>query len=220
MTAELSENLPEELTLALAHTAPNMRGPLRIFFELDARLARIVGSTHEPMLGQMRLAWWRDVLKQPIAQRPQGDAILDGIGRHWAGQEGVLVALVDAWEVMLGETLDTEAAAQFAAGRSKPFGALIAMAATGDAGKPDCGQGDMRWALADAATKVSNEEERSMLLNLAESQPASNYRYPRALRGVAVLTGLANRSINRGGRPLMEGRGAALTALRAAIFGQ
>jgi phytoene synthase len=41
---------------------------------------------------------------------------------------------------------------------------------------------------------------------------------PKTLRGLAVLEALALRALRRGGRPLMEGRGAPLTAFRAAIF--
>ena len=43
-------------------------------------------------------------------------------------------------------------------------------------------------------------------------------RMPSGLRGLAVLEGLALRAMLRGGRPLMEGRGASLAALTAAIF--
>ncbi len=216
MAEQTSQNLSPEAHLALAHTAASMRGPLRIFLELDARLARIVAATNEPMLGQMRLAWWRDVLNQAPDRRPKGDAVLDGIGEYWAGHEQALVALVDAWELLLGEELEHKTALEFAASRCTPIAALVVMAG----GQPEAGKGAMRWALADAAAKVSSEEERSVFISFGEKELVQPARFPRALRGIAVLCALAERSIRRGGRPLMEGRGAALTAARAAIFGR
>ena len=35
-----------------------------------------MARTTEPMLGQMRLAWWRDALGKPVDERPRGDAVL------------------------------------------------------------------------------------------------------------------------------------------------
>jgi phytoene synthase len=74
------------------------------------------------------------------------------------------------------------------------------------------------WALADAAARISDAEERAVLIaaGLASESPCS--RIPRGLGGLAVLESLARRALARGGRPLMEGRGASLTAMRAAIF--
>ena len=71
------ETLPTEIELALAYTPRDRREAMRVAFELDRRLARIVAATTEPMLGQMRLAWWRDILAKPVDERPRGDVVLD-----------------------------------------------------------------------------------------------------------------------------------------------
>lgn len=190
------------MQLALAHTPERARGRLRTYFELDRRLARIVGATNEPMLGQMRLAWWRETLGKPRNERPTGDAVLDAIGVHWEGREGALSKLVDAWEYMLAEELGQDAAREFGSLRAAPFDPLAE-----------------RWALTDAAVHVPEGPERDLLLTLARKcAPMGNFS--RDLRGLSVLDALARRSLRRGGRPLMEGRGAALTAARAAIFGR
>ncbi len=212
--ASTSENLPPEAQIALAHTPATMRDPLRIFLELDLRLARIVAATSEPMLGQMRLAWWRDMLAKPLAERPSGDAVLDGISEHWAGNEKPLVALIDGWEHMLDEALSQESALAFADGRGAPFawlGGLDRAEASHAAAR--------RWALVDAATHISEGAERDMLCALASSIGALP-RLPRALRGLVILDALSRRSLKRAGRPLMEGRGASIVAIRAAIFGR
>lgn len=186
-----------------------------MFLELDARIARIVAATTEPILGQMRLAWWRDTLAFPIDQRPRGDAILDGIGDLWRGHEAALTALLDGWEEMLGDTITRDVAHRFAAGRAAPFEALALMAdASGAEGVIAAAR---RWALVDAGVHVSEGVERDALLGEAQNID-SNAALPKALRGLAVLDALATRSLSRGARPLMEGRGAALVALKAAII--
>lgn len=212
MTTEISENLPDEVLLALAHTQPELRDALRIFFELDLRLGRIVSATSEPMLGQMRLAWWRDMLGTPVEDRPGGDAVLDGIGEHWAGREAELVPLVDAWEHLLADPpLDDIDAIQFAENRAKALTAPFPR----DVGD----RAAWHWAMADLAANVSVEEEREMLVSLGMDRPQSPRLFDN-MRGLAVLGALGLRALKRGGRPLMEGRTAALVALRAAIIGR
>ena len=218
MSAPNPETLPPEIQLALAHTRPHLRGPLRIFFELDARLGRIVAATSEAMLGQMRLAWWRDELGKPAGERPQGDAVLDGIGEHWAGREALLVPLVDAWEHLLTEPPLADADAQgFAQGRSSVLLAVYGEAYADGSGYTSAA---MRWSLADLAANVSLEDERELLVRLGLVSSLSSSRLPRHARGLAVLGALGHRALKRGGRPLMEGRAAALTALRAAMLGR
>lgn len=217
MDDEQGEKLSAQASLALAHTPAELRRTLRIFLELDARIARIVAATTEPILGQMRLAWWRDTLAVPMEQRPRGDAILDGIGDLWLGYEPALVALIDGWEEMLGDTMTKEAAHRFAVGRAKPFDALAMM--VHKSGDENVAAAARRWALVDAGIHVSEGAERDAILAVAQAIERKA-PLPKPLRGLAVLDALARRSLSRGGRPLMEGRGAALVALKAAIIGR
>jgi phytoene synthase len=214
VNAEPADPLPPEAELALAWSGQKVRWPLSIALQLDRRLARIVGRTHEPMLGQMRLAWWRDVLGKPVAARPRGDAVLDGIGFHWAGKEAALVPMVDAWELLVtAERLGPQEAAVFGAGRGGFFAALgPAALAERLAAAGRC------WALADAAAGVTDPVERAVFVEAGLSGSVPVGRMTGGLGGLAVLEALGRRGLHRGGRPLMEGRGAPLAALRAAIF--
>lgn len=215
MSSDLAETLSPEVELAIAHTPAKLRPALSIIFEFDARLARIVAATSEPMLGQMRLAWWRDMLGQDMADRPTGDVVLDGIGQHWRGREAALVKLVDGWEHLLAPPpLGEDDARAFADGRRGALSAVF----EGDI--EEVGRAASRWALADLAAKVSLDEERAMLVRLGLEDARKLPRLPREARGLAVLGSLAKRALDRGGRPLMEGRGAAITAARAAILGR
>ncbi|NQZ48206.1 MAG: hypothetical protein HRT63_11875, partial [Erythrobacter sp.] len=78
------------------------------------------------------------------------------------------------------------------------------------------------WACADLAANVRDPEERAMFVQLGLEHEADvkPQALPRSDRGLAVLGALGARALAHGGRPLMEGRGAALVALRAAIFGR
>lgn len=176
-----------------------------------------MARTTEPMLGQMRLAWWRDALGKPVAERPRGDVVLDGIGQHWAGQEAALVRMVDGWEELVtAEQLGEAEAVALGVGRGAFFTALAPDALTAATG---ClAAAGFRWAMADAAARVSDEGERATLIAAGLANEDRGGRLPPGLRGVAVLEALALRALRRGGQPLMEGRGASLAALKAAIF--
>ena len=216
-TNEPADSLPPEAGLALAWSPAKLHGALSTFLQLDRRLARIVARTTEPMLGQMRLAWWRDAFGQSPAARPRGDAVLDGISQHWQGREAALIALVDGWEVLIGsEQLGPREVDSFAAGRAAPFLALIGDA--DEAARRRVEQAARCWALADVVTGISNLQERNVFLDAACSIPLPHGRLPSEMRGLAVLEALARRALGREGAPLMAGRGASLTALRAAIF--
>jgi phytoene synthase len=218
VTPEAPDPLPPEAELALAWSGPKVRGALSMALQFDRRLARIVGRTQETMLGQMRLAWWREALGKPVAERPRGDAVLDGIGAHWAGREAFLAQMVDGWEALVtAETLGRAEAEAFAAGRGAFFAGLADEPAAQPAAARLAAAGQ-RWALADAAAAVSDPAERAMIVAAGLAVRAPQGRIGRGLGGVAVLEALALRALAAGGRPLMEGRGASLAALRAAIF--
>ena len=73
---DLQEELPEVSRIAFASTGRN-RDPWLAALALDGRIGRMVLGASEPMLGQVRLAWWRDQLGKPIGDRPRGDPLLD-----------------------------------------------------------------------------------------------------------------------------------------------
>ena len=181
---------------------------------LDRRLAQIVAQTSEPMLGQMRLAWWRDTLGTAVAERPTGDVVLDSLGVYWCGEETALIGLVNAWEELLTEPpLPEVSARNFASGRAAGFAVIAQMAE--QESLPKVGE---LWSLADAAAHFPDGEERAMLLKLAAEYSATR-RLPRSLRGVAILDDLAARAIADAGAPLMKGRGAAILAIKRGLLG-
>lgn len=217
MSADANDPLPPEAELALAYSGPPLRPILGTALQLDRRLARIVAHGREPMLAQMRLAWWRDAFAKPVGDRPRGDAVLDAIGTHWAGREAMLAEMVDGWEVLVtAERLGEEEAEAFGRLRGGFF-AGFAAEPKGSAARRLAAAGQ-RWALADAAAGVSDPAERAALVAAGLALAGGGRLGGRDLGGLAVLDALARRALARGGRPLMEGRGAPLVAIRAAIF--
>lgn len=202
------DSLPPVQRVALAYASPASRQAWLVLLALDTRLAQVVRETREPMLGQIRMAWWRDRLSEPAAQRPRGEPLLALLGEDGAR----LVPLVDGWEAMLGEApLPREALAQFAEGRAQAVAGL-------DAAAPDAARLARRWALADLALRLSHPEERRHAADLLAAQGADRIRLPRVMRPLTVLHGLAMRELRRGQEA--AGMGALLATLRLGIFGR
>lgn len=213
MNANLETDLPPALRVALAYAPAVVRPATLSLLALDTRIAGFVRRGREPLPTQMRLAWWRDTLRAPQAEWPRGDPLLDLL-RGWRAP-GRLVALVDGWEQLLADRLDRAAISEFAEGRVRAWAALAEeIGAHGDP-RPAA----RTWALADLAANLSDRGERAAVAEVAGEEP---YVPPvgRVLRPLAILGGLGRRSLARGGGPLLEGRAAALAALRLGLFGR
>lgn len=211
-------DLPPPQRIAVAYTPHRTRPMLAALLALDTRLARSLSGTQEPLLAQMRLAWWREELAIPTEARAAGEPVLCALGKSWRGREADLIALVDGWEYLLGEApLAEEAIAAFAAGRGTGFATLAECSGAASAAGAAARAG-RRWALADLAFRVSDPTEQIRCRALYD-EIAATERLPATLRGVAVLDGLARRAMARG-EPPMTGRGGALSAMRLGMFGR
>ncbi len=189
----LLEALPPLHRLALAYAPASAREPTLAVLALDQRLAGIVRHSHEPMLAQLRLAWWREQLKGDAQAWPQGEPLL-AVLRSWQGKHAGLAALVDGWELLTGNAPLAPAALDgFATGRGEAFAALARAIGTRDdpANVRELGRA---WALADLATNVADPDERQSAAALAEAAQAP--RVSRGLRALTVLHGLAKRRQN------------------------
>jgi phytoene synthase len=175
--------------LALSYAPRETREPMLALLALDLRLAGIVRSSHEPMLAQLRLAWWREQLASDGAAWPAGEPLLVAL-RSWGGEHRALLPLADGWEGMTGPApLPAAAFARLADARAAAFAALGGEAALRPA---------RNWALADIAAHLGNAEERATVLALTQAQDWRTPRLPRRLRPLAVLHALAARGLRRG----------------------
>ena len=202
--------------LAWVYAPRSARSATLGLLALDARLAKIVRATNEPLLGQMRLAWWRDRLREQPASWPLGEPVLAALS-EWGDEARGLSPLVDGWEELLGDApLAADAFERFAGGRAAGWCALsswlgqepeLALVRTAGAG----------WALADLAAHLGDADERATMAGLLHAQSWPAIRLPHKLRSLAVLYALARQA--RGKEALLSGPSAMVVALRVGIVG-
>lgn len=200
--------------LAASYAGQGRREALHGLFALDIALGDVIASTREPMLGEMRLAWWRDALHALDAGAPPAEPVLTALARHVlpAGVPGAaLAALEDGWLALLDEEPLTEAAIRSHGGMRG--GALFGLAgqvlAPGEDGASARQLGEL-WALVDLAARVSDRRARDIALRLAgEALADGGPALPRALRPLGALAAIARRDLRRnlaGRRPGAPGR--------------
>lgn len=214
-----TSRLPLPQRLALTYSPARARGATLALLALDHRLGRAVAQASEPIMGQMRLAWWRDMLRQPVSARPLSDGLIPLLS-CWAGEEDTLIALVDGWEEMLADPpLPASAALSLIEARAGAFAALARIVGAG--GQATAAANSARvWALGDLAAGLGNPEERALALSQNNPAWAESARLPRLLRSLAILSALGRRSLMRGGGPLLDGPGASLLAMRIGMTGR
>lgn len=190
------DGLPVRQRLALAYAPKRARAATLALFALDARLAGIVRHSHEPMLAQLRLSWWREQVSRPDTDWPAGEPLL-ALLPAWNGRHGGLAALVDGWEAMTGAApLGEDAFETMAGGRGAAFAAL-ADALDQPAARDEAARAGRGWALADLSGRITRGDERAAVRALADGCDWRRPRLPRPLRPVAVLHALAVRDIGR-----------------------
>jgi phytoene synthase len=106
--------LPPPQQLAVAYARSDFREAWSLLLEFDNRMMAIAFKGQEPVLKQMRLAWWREQLAKSVADRPKGEPLLARLSRMPnAGQVEVAAAtLIDAWEELITDDGDTGAGLQ------------------------------------------------------------------------------------------------------------
>ena len=205
----LIDTLPPLWRLALAYAPAATRGRWLTLLALDVRLAGVVRAAREPILAQMRLAWWRDRLRDPAAKWPKGEPLLAAMA-CWGDEHGALIGLVDGWEALLGEApLPAETLAQWVEGRVAACQAIGA----GDARAARMARG---WALADLAAHLGHADEAAVIAAQVAAQDWRAQRLPRAMRPLMILHGVAARG--RGDLDKVQ-KISMLTLMRLGILG-
>lgn len=215
----LEASLPPLQKLALAYAPTRAREPWLALMALDARLADILRQASEPMMAQLRLAWWRETLQGPAGRWPEGEPLLGAL-RSWGGGHTALGVLVDGWEAMTAPApLGGGPLLQLAEGRGRALAALSSVIAPGrEAAAERAGR---RWALADLAGHLGNDAERGAVLSLlhaAEVRPGE--RLARPMRPLAILENLATRRAHRPADAAPHRPADLLAAIRIGLTGR
>jgi 15-cis-phytoene synthase len=215
-TADFLSELPVERRLALAYAPAGARTDTLALFALDGRLAGIVRQAREPLLAQMRLAWWRDRLGDSVQAAGLGDPLLERLS-GWNRREG-LVALVNGWESLLADPpLPDGAIDTFVRGRAEACADLARQLNLADAARP-AASAAAGWALAELAGKLGDPAESARVRQLAQERDWAMIQLPRQLRAITVLYGLARRK--QGAEALISGPRDMLRAARLGLLGR
>ncbi len=214
MTQPDPHQLPLAQRLALSYAPRVARPSVQTLMLLDNRLAAILRAGGEPVIAQIKLAWWRDRLSENPNTWPTGEPLLERL-RQWPADPAQLLPLVNGWEGLLAEELTMAAIEDFAQGRALAWAALV------PAGQADAVTAAARaWALADLALNLGNGDEAGAARRLALAGRPQTTRLPRAFRPLAVLRALSRRALERGSAEVLDGPLAGLIALRIGLTGR
>ena len=209
------------ITLALAYAPASARPVFEDLFALDRRLADAVRQASEPIIAQMKLAWWRDRFAQDPSEWPKGEPLLTRLAQ-WDADVSMLGALVDGWERLLEEgPLSDDAIRGFGEGHVRAW-AEASHAASSKPLPPQPGERALCWAYADLAAHCSQAEDAQRVQVTAGEQGAFgrvSKPLPGALRPFAVLGALGRRSL-RSGKPVLSGPGDFFAGVRAGVLGR
>ncbi|GGD63641.1 hypothetical protein [Croceicoccus mobilis] len=217
LAGEAFDALTPPERLAIAYAPARWRPYWVDIFELDSRFARIVAQASEPMLAQLRLAWWRENFDKPADAWPSGEPLLARLAA-WNDERAALSGLAEGWEALVGEgALDVTDMVAFADGRAGAMAALARISGAQDDGKA-AHQAGFRWALADLAGHLTDGAEREgVTALLAGAEPVSS-RLSRPMRPLAALRAMAERAAGDGRH--IGGGGDFLAAVRAGLTGR
>jgi len=194
--------LGADIGLALTYVPPRDRGALAALFAIDRAMGDVVRSTKEPMLGPIRLAWWRERLEEldegteapaePRLQAVARELIPRGVtGRELAALESGWLRLFDPfpWSVQTSEAIWFRGNLLFGLGAR----------AVRCSDERIQGAGGL-WALVDAARHCSDPESRAMLIQQAQTfaRGLGGVRFPGPLRPLSMLAAIASRDARRG----------------------
>ncbi len=184
------------VTLAVGYGDRQVRDWARALFAFDAQMAGIVLQAREPMLAQIRLQWWHDVLAKPVASRPSANPVLAAL----APIEADGLALTDAlgpvirgWEAAL-ECEDSEAVADFVAGRGQLFAAF---AGQGD-DAADLQRIGQAWALWDMVRFHRRTAALDSAFAAVDTQALARIALPARLRPLSMINRAVRLDIARG----------------------
>jgi phytoene synthase len=200
MTQDIAPQAP--LTrLLCAYARPEDAAAARLVWALDERLADLVRSTSQPMIGQMRIAWWDEALGDDSGAKGRGDPLVDALRATGVARRPGLPAMLDGWEALLGDGIDSASLRTFADGRG---GGLFRAVADEHEGPPWLAASGRLWALWDLARHLGPDDPmRAAALDLArEALPGIvAARWPRRWKMLRLATGLARHDVARGLSP-------------------
>ncbi len=194
--------LDPDRTLALTYVPAERRPALTALWRLDAALGAVLAGGREPLISQIKLAWWRDSLARLDEAPPPAEPVLQDVARHILprGIKGSQLArMEEGWAILLSSEVLTGSDLENYAGSR---GALLFRHSSQLLGiqmnlkVKRAGEG---WALADLA-RHSNKVDGQAAIDAARDRlsDVAAQRWPKPLRPLGMLAMLASRDADRG----------------------
>jgi phytoene synthase len=210
--AGVTVDLDPDRTLALSYIPAARREAVQALWQLDVVLGNVLAGGREPLISQIKLAWWREALEKLDCERAPSEPVLLALAEHvlTGGIRGVeLAEMEEGWSLLLAPDLLGEVElGRYAAARGGVLFRLTARLLGGDPPDPAAGEA---WALADLARHSSSPGDVEAALAAARRTPAP--RWPSRLRPLGMLDALARRDCEPG-RPRWEPQGSPRRMLR------
>ena len=185
-----------ERALAVSYAPARCRAALTALFALDERMGGIVATTSEPMIGLMRLAWWREAFGRLDHGPAPAEPLLGELQRTVLprGVTGTAMSEIEGgWAALLED--EPASAAVERHGRERGGGLFALAGMILGAAEPRLADAGAGWALADLGHRHSSAEVRG----LARARAATllddlfGRRWPGPARPLAMLAALARR---------------------------
>lgn len=186
------------VTLASSYGDAQMRSWCHALFAFDAQIAGIVLQAREPMLAQIRLQWWHDVIGKRVAERPSANPVLAGllpIEAQGLDLASALGPVIRGWEAAL-EPDDADAVAQFAQGRGALIRAFHPLAPS--VAGTDLARIGEAWALWDMVRFHRRTAALDAAVRAVDVAALARVTLPRKLRPLSIMARAVRLDIAQG----------------------
>ncbi len=173
----------------MTHVPADVRDAVALLWAFDERMGRIVATTTQPMIGLIRLTWWREAVThlntETISREPMIARLAATLVEGHAIAPSQIAAIAEGWEPMLDPLpLDDEALETHARLRGDTIFAISGQVLGHKIGTDGPGGG---WALADFAARCSDAPTAARAWAMARKGLAAVGSLPRPLRVLARL---------------------------------
>jgi phytoene synthase len=205
--------LDRDRMLALSYVPSHRRPAVAALWRLDAALGAALAGGREPLISQIKLAWWRDSLEQIDHKPPPGEPVLQALAAELLPlglRGGQLARMEEGWMALLSpEALSDADLATYAAARGGLLFRITASLLGREASVEQVRAGEA-WALVDLARHSANAPDADAAVAAAKARQAQT-PWPAALRPLGMLAVLAQRDAEG---PRWEEQGAPRRMLR------
>jgi phytoene synthase len=190
--------LDPDRTLALSYVPASRRAGVAAIWRLDTALGNVVAGGREAMIGQIKLAWWREALEGLDRAPAPAEPVLLALQAHVLprGIDGAaMAAMEEGWAALLSDAAPGGVAL---GDHAKARGGLLfrySARLLGGAGEEAERAGEI-WALVDLARRSADAAEAEAALAAARDRAAPAARWPRPLRPLGMLAALAARDLD------------------------